>query len=161
MLATRARMVRHAGTILLCDRVSSSRLAFEEFPLSLLLSPPAIKEYLRDFCGNKKKRDGGGRKERRGRKGRGGEGEMRGDRSRHVCVRTYAPWRAPRRYISSFSTRPFENNRAQWLLERSYLLYLYMVLRIKRGRINGFRVRFRTRDVRERVCILRGLEECT
>jgi len=86
---------------------------------------------------------------------------MRGDRNRHACVRAYAPWRAPRRYISSFSTRPFENNRAQWLLERSYLLYLYMALRVKRGRINGFRVRFQTRDMRERVYILHDFKKCT
>lgn len=92
---------------------------------------------------------------------------MRGDRSRHACVRgPVRPVRPvagtpPIHLVLSFSTRPFENNRAQCLLERSYLLYLYIVLRVKRGRINGSRVRFRTRDVRERVCILRGLEECT
>lgn len=38
-----------------CDRVSSSQAGWLlEFPLSFFLSP-AMKEYLRDFCGNKKK----------------------------------------------------------------------------------------------------------
>lgn len=47
-----------------CDRVSSSQAGWLlEFPLSFFL-PPAMKEYLRDFCGNKKKRN------RRGKRGR-------------------------------------------------------------------------------------------
>jgi len=88
-------------------------IGFRGIPAEFL-SPPAIKEYLRDFCGNKKK-------ERKKKKREGG-GEMRGDRSRHACTpRGGHP--VDHLDISSFSTRPFENNRAQCLGSSSVLIY--------------------------------------
>jgi len=96
---------------------------------------------------------------------------MRGDRSRHACTpRGGHP--VDHLDISSFSTRPFENNRAQCLGSSSVLIYytcryiyiyiyihiyiyiyiyIYIVLRVKCDRINDFRVRFL--ETCERACV--------
>lgn len=93
-------------------------IGFRGIPAEFL-SPPAIKEYLRDFCGNKKKE---------------GRREMRGDRNRHACLYAIRPMAGtPPIHLVVFDEAVRKQSDTIGLLERSYLLYIYSAARKTRS----------------------------